>query len=150
MASKKTGKRKYTKRSEKAADSGAPEGFKKVEGLKIAGFWTPDLPEQSVQGHLGESISKRDQDGKTNVYYLLHLSSDEVGGTVHGVDEAKKRRKVTVGAGETIGVGGAVLVSRLRNVNEGAEVIIQYKGLDEVKVKGRNPARLYEVYEREA
>lgn len=143
-------KKKSGKGKRSNGGGSTPEGFEIVEGLKIAGFWTPDLPGQSVQGHVGESISKKDADGKANVYYLLHLSSNEVGGTVHGVDEDKKRHKVTVGEGETIGVGGAVLVSRLRNVEEGDEVIIRYVGLDEVKVKGRNAARLFEVFRRKA
>lgn len=145
-AKKKAAKRKYTKRSNSNGGE-VPEGFEKVEGARIAGFWIPTIVGQSVRGIVGDFVTKNGADGKPNVYCHLMLTVDEIGGDVIGQDpETKRKRKVEVGSGEVIGVGGAVLLSRLKG-REHREVFIRYAGLGE-KVKGKNQARLYDVFER--
>lgn len=142
MAAKK--KRSYTR---KGSSNGVPEGFEKVEGARIAGFWIPEIAGQSVRGIVGEMITKTQPDGKLNTYCNLILTADEIGGSVIGQDpDTKRKRKVEVGSGMIIGVGGAVLLSRLRG-REGKEVYIRFVGLGE-KVKGKHQARLYDVFER--
>lgn len=143
MAAKKKAKRSYTRRN----TNGAPEGFTKVEGAHIAGFWVPEIPGQSVQGLVGDFITKQGVDGKPNTYCHLTLTVDDVGGQIIGQDpDTKRKRKVEVGSGMVIGVGGAVLLSRLRG-REGREVYIAFDGLGP-KVKGKHQARLYNVFER--
>jgi hypothetical protein len=136
------------KRSKRTKSDGAPEGFTKVEGARIAGFWVPEIAGQSLRGIVGDMITKQGPDGKPNVYCHLTLTSDEIGGQVIGQDpDSKRKRKVEVGSGMVVGVGGAVLLSRLRG-REGREVFIRFEGLGP-KMPGKSQARLYDVYERE-
>ena len=52
--------------------------------------------------------------------------------------------------GENISIwGSTVLDTRLKNVKEGEEVKIVYKGLAKEAKRGQNPAKLYDVYHRE-
>lgn len=144
MASKKA-KRKYTKRS--ATNGAVPEGFEKVEGAHISGFWVPKEEGDSVQGILGDLITKpSDKDGKSNTYNLLTLTKDEVGGDVIAQDRKTKRKyKTSVGAGMVIALSGAVLISRVRGRQ--GEAYIVYRGLGDEQV-GKERARMYDVYIR--
>lgn len=146
MAAKKkqvNGKRSYTRR---VTVSDAPEGFTKVEGAHIAGFWVPDVPGESIRGIVGDLISKIGKDGMVNAYRPLELTSNEVGGAIVTQDENKRKHKIEVGEGMIVGVGGAVLLSRLRG-RDGREVFIRYTGLGE-KQRGKNQARMFDVFER--
>lgn len=150
MAAKKTEKRKYTKRSDKWSNgaNGAPEGFEKVEGAHISGFWVPNKVGDSVRGVLGDLITKApDKDGRENSYNLLTLNVDDIGGDVIAQDPKTKRKfKAVVGSGMVIALSGRILISRVRG-RSGNEAYIVYKGLGD-EVKGRNQARLYDVYIR--
>lgn len=140
MAAKK---KKSAKRSK--SENGVPEGFTKVEGVHIAGFWVPEIAGQAIQGVVGDFVTRDGVDGKPNTYCHLTLSTDDVGGKIVGQDpDTKRKRNVEGGSGMTVGVGGAVLLSRLRG-NEGREAFIRFAGLGP-KVKGKNQARLYDVY----
>lgn len=141
MAAKKNGK---TKRSKVAAN--VPSGFRKVESPHMSGFWVPEIAGQQVQGIVGETITKPGKDGKPNVYCLLLLTSNDSGPIV-GVDEGGRKKKIEVGEGMMVGVGGAVLLSLLR-AREGKEVIAEFTGLGPKK-PGKNQARMFDVYERE-
>lgn len=146
MATRKQKKLKKSSSYGKGNGHDAPSGFRKIDSPHISGFWVPEIAGQSVQGIVGELVSLEGKDGKPNVYYQLLLTSDEAGPVI-GVDENKRKRKVEVGGGMMIGVGGAVLVNLLRN-REGKEVLIQYTGLGP-KRPGKNQARLFVAYERE-
>lgn len=127
--------------------NGAPDGFIKVEGAHISGFWVPEIAGQAIRGMVGDFVTKVGVDGKPNTYCILTLTSDDLSGNFIGQDpESKRRRKVEVGAGMVVGVGGAVLLSRLKG-REGREVFIRFEGLGP-KVTGKNQARMYDVYER--
>jgi hypothetical protein len=137
-----TRKKKVTRKSEAAA----PNGFRKIESPHISGFWVPEIVGQSIQGVIGDLITSPGKDGKPNVYCQLLLTTND-GGPVIGVDENKRKRKVEVGEGMIVGVGGAVLLNLLRN-REGKEVLIQFTGLGPKK-PGKNQARLFDAFERE-
>lgn len=146
MAAKKIAKRKYTKRSN-GVEGDAPEGFTKIEGAHISGFWKPEATGDNVRGIVGEMITGKGEDGKPNIYSLLTLTTNDVEGDVIGQDAKTKRKfKAEVGEGMVIGLSGAVLLSRLRG-REGREVFIRYTGLGEKKI-GKNQARLFDVFER--
>lgn len=124
----------------------APNGFKKIESPHISGFWVPEIVGQSIQGVVGDLVTAAGKDGKPNVYCQLLLTSNE-GGPVIGVDENKRKRKIEVGEGMIVGVGGAVLLNLLRG-RDGKEVMIQFTGLGPKK-PGKNQARMYDAFERE-
>lgn len=140
-------KKKSAKRSNgRAVESDAPYGFRKVEGGHIAGFWVPEIVGQTAQGIVGETITAQGKDGKPNIYCQLILTSNDSGPIV-GVDENKRKKKIDVGEGMIVGVGGAVLLSRLRG-REGKEILARFVGLGP-KRPGKNQARMFDVFERE-
>lgn len=139
MAAKKKG----SKRSN--GNGAAPEGFVKIDSPHMSGFWVPEIPGQTVQGVVGETITSAGKDGKPNQYILLMLTTND-GGPVIGVEEGRKR-KIEVGEGMMIGVGGAVLLSLLRG-REGKEICAKFTGLGPKK-PGKSQARMFDVYERQ-
>jgi hypothetical protein len=134
------------KKSKRSKDNAAPEGFRKVESAHISGFWVPEIIGQQVRGIVGESVTATGKDGKPNIYIMLTVTDND-SGPVISLDANKRKKPVEVGEGMIIGVGGAVLLSRLKG-REGKEILAQYTGLGEKKA-GKNPARMFDVYERE-
>lgn len=131
--------RKATKATR--ANAKLPIGFRKVE-THLAGFWKPEIPGQSVQGLVGEAIEVQGHDGKVNTFYSLTLTNNE-GGPVVGKDG----KKISVGEGQMIGVGGKMLLIFLRG-REGKEVLLSYTGLGPKQV-GKNQAKMFDTYERD-
>jgi len=132
-------KKTTSKRSNGAA---SPAGFKKVE-THLAGFWKPEISGQSVQGIVGEAVEVQGKDGKINVFYSLTLTTNECG-PIRGKDD----KKVDVGEGQMIGVGGKMLLIFLRG-REGKEVYITYTGLGPKK-PGQNAPKMFDTFERDS
>jgi len=139
--------KKKSTRSEAVADAAvngtalAPPGFRKVE-TTLAGFWKPEIEGQSVQGIVGEAIEQQGKDGKSNVFYLLTLTTDDAAPI-----KDKSEKTIAVSAGQMIGVGGKMLLIFLRG-REGKEVFITYTGLGPKKA-GQNAPKLFDTFERE-
>lgn len=131
-------KKKATRRSNGAQ----PVGFRKVE-THLAGFWKPEIPGQSVQGIVGEAVEVQGKDGKINVFYSLTLTTND-GGPIKGKDD----KRVEVGEGQMIGVGGKMLLIFLRG-REGKEVYISYTGLGPKK-PGQNAPKMFDTFERDS
>ncbi len=133
--------RKYTKRSVKrSSGNGMPGGFRKVD-THLAGFWKPEIAGQSVQGLVGEAIEVQGVDGKVNTFYSLTLTTND-GGPVVGKDG----KKIEIGQGMMIGVGGKMLLIFLRG-REGKEVYLTYTGLGPKK-PGQNAPKMFDTFER--
>jgi len=131
-------KKKVARRSNGAS----PTGFKKVE-THLAGFWKPEIPGQAVQGIVGEAVEVQGKDGKLNTFYSLTLTTND-GGPIKGKDD----KRVEVGEGQMIGVGGKMLLIFLRG-REGKEVYISYTGLGPKK-PGQNAPKMFDTYERDS
>lgn len=127
--------------SKKSAAAIVP-GFRKVE-THLAGFWKPEIAGQSVQGIVGEAVEVQGKDGKTNVFYSLTLTTNEAG-PIRGKDD----KKIDVGEGQMIGIGGKMLLIFLRG-REGKEVFIQYTGLGPKKA-GQNAPKMFDTFERDS
>lgn len=119
----------------------APAGFRKVE-THLAGFWKPDAAGQWVQGIVGEAVEVAGKDGKVNVFYSLTLTTNDAN-PIKGKDD----KRVDVGEGQMIGVGGKMLLSFLRG-REGKEVVLAYTGLGPKK-PGQNQAKLFDTFEKD-
>jgi hypothetical protein len=131
-------KKKATRR---ASNGSSPAGFRKVE-THLAGFWKPEIPGQSVQGIVGEAVEVQGKDGKLNTFYSLTLTTNDAG-PIKGKDD----KRVEVGEGQMIGVGGKMLLIFLRG-REGKEVYISYTGLGPKK-PGQNPPKMFDTFERD-
>ena len=103
------------KKAARRSNGASPTGFKKVE-THLAGFWKPEIPGQAVQGIVGEAVEVQGKDGKLNTFYSLTLTTND-GGPIKGKDD----KRVEVGEGQMIGVGGKMLLIFLRG-REGKEV----------------------------
>jgi hypothetical protein len=117
-----------------------PPGFRKIE-THLAGFWKPEIAGQSVQGLVGEAVEVQGKDGKTNVFYSLTLTNND-SGPIRGKDD----KKIEVGEGQMIGIGGKMLLIFLRG-REGKEVYITYTGLGPKKA-GQNAPKMFDTFER--
>jgi len=133
-------KRKYTKRAN-GSNGAAPAGFRKIE-THLVGFWKPTLAGQSVQGIVGDSVDVQGGDGKVNTFYSLTLTTNDGGPIV-----AKDGKKVEVGEGQMIGVGGKMLLVFLRG-REGKEVYLTYQGLGPKK-PGQNAPKMFDTFEKD-
>ena len=131
-------KKKATRRTNGAA---VIPGFRKVE-THLVGFWKPEIAGQSVQGIVGDAVEVQGADGKINVFYSLTLTTNE-GGPI----KDKANKKIEVGEGQMIGVGGKMLLVFLRG-REGKEVYISYTGLGPKK-PGMNQAKMFDTFERD-
>lgn len=136
-------KKKSASTKARAAVTGVPEGFRKIE-THLAGFWKPEIEGQSVQGIVGEAVEVQGKDNKVNVFYSLTLTTDQ-GGPIVGKEKGKP---IDCVPGQMIGVGGKMLLIFLRG-REGKEVYITYTGLGPEK-PGQNPAKLFDTFERGA
>lgn len=116
-------------------------GFRKVE-THLAGFWKPEIAGQSVQGIVGEAVEVQGHDGKTNVFYSLTLTTNDAAPIV-----GKDNKKIAVGEGQMIGIGGKMLLIFLRG-REGKEVFISYTGLGPKKA-GQNAPKMFDTFERD-
>ena len=130
------------KKASRRSNGHTPAGFKKVE-THLAGFWKPEIPGQSVQGVVGEAIEVQGADGKLNTFYSLTLTTNEAGPI-----KDKGDKKVDVGEGQMIGIGGKMLLIFLRG-REGKEVYLTYTGLGPKK-PGQSAPKMFDTFEREA
>lgn len=116
-------------------------GFRKIE-THLAGFWKPEIAGQSIQGVVGEAVEVSGHDGKTNVFYSLTLTTNNAAPIV-----GKDNKKIDVGEGQMVGIGGKMLLIFLRG-REGKEVYIEYIGLGPKK-PGQNAPKMFDTFERE-
>jgi len=119
-----------------------PAGFKKVERPRMAGFWKPTKPGQSVSGIVGMRIATNYK-GKPGAFYTLKLADD-----TSGPIETSEGKAVEADGGMIVGVGGAVACSLLED-REGKAVHLFYLGVEEHPKKGQNAAKLYDCYEED-
>lgn len=120
----------------------APAGFRKVE-THLAGFWKPEIPGQHIRGIVGEAVEVQGGDGKLNTFYSLTLTTNDASPI-----KGKDGKKVEVGEGQMVGVGGKMLLIFLRG-REGKEVYISYTGLGPART-GQNPPKMFDTWEAEA
>lgn len=130
------------KATHRATNGHAPAGFRKIE-THLAGFWKPEIPGQSIRGIVGEAVEVQGKDGKLNTFYSLTLTTND-GGPIKGKDD----KRVEVGEGQMVGLGGKMLLVFLRG-REGKEVFITYTGLGPKK-PGQSAPKMFDTYEAEA
>lgn len=133
--------KKKTASRRNGSQTASPVGFRKIE-THLAGFWKPEISGQSVQGIVGEAVEVVGKDNKVNVFYSLTLTSNDCG-PIKGKDD----KKIEVGEGQMIGVGGKMLLIFLRG-REGKEVFITYTGLGPKK-PGQNAPKMFDTFERD-
>jgi hypothetical protein len=117
-------------------------GFRKVE-THLIGFWKPEIAGQAVQGIVGDAVEVVGTDGKANTFYSLTVTTNDAGPIV-----GKDNKKIDVGAGQMIGIGGKMLIPFLRG-REGREVYLEYTGLGKKKA-GQNAPKMFDTFERDA
>lgn len=132
------------KKAARAKSNGhaAPAGFRKIE-THLAGFWKPEIPGQAVQGIVGEAVEVQGADGKLNTFYSLTLTTNDAGPI-----KGKDGKKVDVGEGQMIGVGGKMLLIFLRG-REGKEVYLSYTGLGPART-GQSAPKMFDTFEKES
>ena len=116
-------------------------GFRKVE-THLVGFWKPEIAGQSIQGIVGDAVEVVGNDGKANTFYSVTVTTNDSSPIL-----GKDNKKIEVGAGQMIGVGGKMLIPFLRG-REGREVYITYTGLGKKK-PGQNAPKMFDTFERD-
>lgn len=134
--------KKKAARAKSNGHTPAPAGFRKIE-THLAGFWKPEIAGQAVQGIVGEAVEVQGADGKLNTFYSLTLTTNDAGPI-----KGKDGKKVDVGEGQMIGVGGKMLLIFLRG-REGKEVYLSYTGLGPART-GQSAPKMFDTFEKEA